>query len=411
MVISTVVKHSYIKGQDGGSYATAHVQYISNRPGPDREDDRGRMFFSDDRDGISKREVNETISKTASRPAVTIHKIILSPGIERVDIKQYTREVMREFSRQKGQDLHWRAVVHRNTNHAHAHVIVMSKDKAGRQVLITKKDYRTMRELGNDYLEREHKVERFLDRDIPNLLRFKEYNRTGDEIFNAAGLFLSGNPEERKKKEERGDPERERGDFWRFQEDMHRALNSRAAGEVYGRSWKRSNFELSGRRIDFHGRYTDAQAQERLYNRMDETPERAHEFEQEIKEIEDSALERRTYSKIDPDVINLLWGHERQEKIDFFFSNYEGFREAMDKYVTSADIKGLLTSETPLSGTEVDSNAQTDNGATNSQPGQSADDSNRTFQNDSEIFSQMDSHQKDERGRDDGDYLFERGGF
>jgi len=197
----SVAKHSYVKGARGKAKAKAHVNYIQYRRGDDRVDGKPREFFSGDREHIQGREVKRDIDES-ERAKVVAHKLVLSPGLQNVDVKAYTREVMEQVGREKGLDLDWRAVVHKNTDHDHAHVIIFGKDKNGREVFFNRDDYKNMREAGDRYLERNHFYERYLERDSDRVLKGKEYERErGDNIFEALVRDLNpgDNREDRQK--------------------------------------------------------------------------------------------------------------------------------------------------------------------------------------------------------------------
>ena len=197
----SVVKHRYVKGASGRAQMKAHVNYIQRRPGDDREERKPREFFSDERDKIEGREVKKDIDDM-ERSKVVAHKLILSPGLQGVDMQKYTRDVLKEAGKEKGLDLDWRAVIHRNTDHDHAHVIVYGKDKNGREVLFDKEDYKNMRDAGDRYLERHHYYERFMYRDMDRQLE-KGYERDrGDNIFEALirDLNREGKEPEREQK-------------------------------------------------------------------------------------------------------------------------------------------------------------------------------------------------------------------
>ena len=196
----SVAKHSYIKGASGKARAKAHVNYIGYRRGEDREDGKGREFFSDDKEKIQAREVKEDIDR-GERAMVVAHKLILSPGLQNVDMKAYTRDVLAETGREKGLDLDWRAVIHKNTDHDHAHVVVFGKDKNGRQVKFDREDYKKMREAGDRYLERNHYYDRMMQRDSDRAMQ-KGYERDrGDNLFE--DLVKDLNKKERKQEPER----------------------------------------------------------------------------------------------------------------------------------------------------------------------------------------------------------------
>lgn len=193
----SVVKHSYIKGADRAAKAKAHVNYIQYREGPDRADGP-RPFFNGERDDIQGREVKEQIDKVDAK---YVHKLILSPGVEGVDINAYTKSVISQWGKEKGLDLNWAATVHANTDHDHAHVVLQGKDLYGKEVQLRLKDCNLMREFGDRYLERNHTYERFLDRDLHNLLKEPDYSPQGDDRFKQLLADLKRSDREEKQQE------------------------------------------------------------------------------------------------------------------------------------------------------------------------------------------------------------------
>lgn len=200
----SVAKHSYVKGRSGKQRMKAHVNYIQYRHGDDRENKQPRQFFSADRDGIQGREVKQNIEEI-ERGRLVAHKLILSPGLQDVDLQAYTRAVLQEVGRQKGLDLDWRAVIHKNTAHDHAHVIVFGRDENGREVYFEKEDYARLREAGDRYLERNHFYERFLERDTDRVMQTGYERDRGDNLFESLikDLHRVEEPEREPKDKER----------------------------------------------------------------------------------------------------------------------------------------------------------------------------------------------------------------
>jgi type IV secretory pathway VirD2 relaxase len=63
-----------------------------------------------------------------------LFKLVLSPEFgERLDLERLTREVMAAVEQDLGAPLEWAAVVHRNTDHPHVHVVLRGS-VAGRPV-------------------------------------------------------------------------------------------------------------------------------------------------------------------------------------------------------------------------------------------------------------------------------------
>ncbi len=168
-MIRAVVKWSYIKGARGLAHAKAQVNYIQYRAGEDRE--RGpRMFLNADSTSITGALIKARLDELEQR-GVQIHKIMLSPGLNGVDMIEYAREMMDKLSRSKGLDLDWYAVKHGNTNHLHSHLIVMGTDLNGRAVHLAGQDSKQLRKWGDEYLDREHHLEKYLDGELKRLLQ------------------------------------------------------------------------------------------------------------------------------------------------------------------------------------------------------------------------------------------------
>ena len=153
-----VVKHRYIAGRVRGKVAAigkalAHIKYIRHRPGPDREKGGREMF--NERDDVDAQEMRKAVRELGDSQVV-VHKLTLAPEINPEDKRQFTREVMHRLACEKGLDLKWMAVEHNNTAHHHIHVVVLCKDKNGKDVRFDKKDYDLIKHYGDRYLERWH---------------------------------------------------------------------------------------------------------------------------------------------------------------------------------------------------------------------------------------------------------------
>lgn len=309
----SVAKHSYIKGRNARGRAKAHVNYIQYRAGEDREKERGgaRPFFDSDRDTKTGAEVKREIHEQGKFGLT--HKLILSPGMQGVDLKEYTREVLGQLGRDKGLDLKWSAVEHRNTDHDHVHVVLMGKDEHGRKVHLDREDYKKIRELGDRYLERNHQLDRFLDREMKDLLREgAAYNREGDREFqDLLGDILRDREhredrekpekdkpkeredereedEKRKEREKTGQTERE---FKKFDKDLARSLrNTEIHRTLSGKQWTR---EMQGRLQEYHASYQMGQAKEYWAGIMKEDPTRAEEAEKQLEYLHGLEQENR----------------------------------------------------------------------------------------------------------------------
>lgn len=155
-----VIKHRYIPGRSRGGNvvsigkALAHVKYIQQRPGPDKERG-GRDLFNEQEDRLDAKEMRKAI-KELGDSRVVVHKLTLAPEINPEDKKAFTREVMDKLGQDMGRDLRWFGVEHNNTDHHHIHVVVLGKDRNDTEVRIGLKDIEKAKEYGERYLERWH---------------------------------------------------------------------------------------------------------------------------------------------------------------------------------------------------------------------------------------------------------------
>ncbi|MCA9815913.1 MAG: hypothetical protein KC652_12415 [Cyanobacteria bacterium HKST-UBA01] len=182
-MIKTVAKHRYFKGRRAMQSVKEYTNYVTYRSGRDAQLG-GRRFFSKDQDEISHESVQVSLKKQDDR-SVVAHELILSPGIQTVDPKEYTRELMEKLERRKGLELEWHAVAHEG-DHNHIHVMINGADANGRRVLLRRSDYQELRLWGDSYLEKYHYLDRYLDKEE---LKFErdfdlDYKRTkGDRLY------------------------------------------------------------------------------------------------------------------------------------------------------------------------------------------------------------------------------------
>jgi hypothetical protein len=153
----------YVKGGRNTAAAhgrlIAHVKYIEYRSrelGETRED---RAIFTKDQDAIDRKEAVDGIMGHTSN-AVAYHKMVLSPGDDEPvnDWREWTRQVMADFEDARGQELHWFAVHHENTEHPHVHVVLAGAGENRETgevepVKMYAQDYQRLRELGHEHSE------------------------------------------------------------------------------------------------------------------------------------------------------------------------------------------------------------------------------------------------------------------
>lgn len=303
-MMRSVCKHSYIKaGGKGKGRARAHVSYLEHRPGEDRENKQPRQFFDKQRDSVSGKEIKHEIREDNTRSGVLIHKLMLSPGLQGVDLEKYTREVLAEWEKEKGLDLNWKAVAHKNTDHHHVHVVVAGKDLNGRAVRFDREDYDKIREISDHYLDREHYLERYLDRETSDLLN----DRSKDRDINRL-LFGAGD------KTHSLDRSRDHDEFIVMDRELKRALLNmeRSSGEIGHRmtreEWTR---QQHGRHLDHHGRYTLAMEQQRIEDMMNQYPDLAESLKNELDYLKE--LDRETRFDNKPTDLDVLFGFGKGE--------------------------------------------------------------------------------------------------
>jgi hypothetical protein len=313
--MKSVAKHSYVKGKSGSGRISAHVDYLQNRPGHDREDGP-RKFFNGDRDGISGSEIKRELQEQGYSKVVA-HKLILSPGLDGVDVDAYTRKVMQEIQDEKGLDLKWWSVKHENTDHDHAHVVIAGLDKNGRDVNFDKQDYQKLREIGDQYLERNHFFERFLERDFDRLLTDRNqnvgldrllsnisYERTGDRQFKELLRDVQVREKKEKDKRETGEDERE---FKKIDHDLKQAFQEgNRPGADFGKGHEQRLRESQGRLSESHGTYTGSTEINRLQQELERHPERSEEIQIHIEDLKRLSQEEQQYGRKFDDLDNIL---------------------------------------------------------------------------------------------------------
>jgi hypothetical protein len=274
-----IVKASYAKrSSDSNRHIKAHLKYIQERERGEGE--KERTFFDRQLQNIERWEVERVmLQNKGSRAAM--HKLILSPGDNSIDIKNYTRECMEALEERLGHKLDWYATIHENTDHHHAHVVIAGKipgymrelekrqerldagefdrivarelgivkdarspeeikvdqmlnkydrqmarreEAAGRgDVYLDKGDLRELRRAGDDYMHRERSVDRAIDRAMERELG-QDFDKTKerDKTFSLEHWHA----------EVTRDPELDRG---RDDDDERRRERDRERDDFFGR--------------------------------------------------------------------------------------------------------------------------------------------------------------------------------
>ena len=166
----TVVRHRYVragKGVKGKIWDALH--YMQFRPLGQDEQLGDRRLFTARTERLSGQEARALLMEHADR-RVAYHRLILSPGVPVEDVQRWTRLVMADLSRHLGQDLHWVAVAHHNTDHPHAHILLAGTgarlgegDGRPLPVRLHPEEYGVLRESGDRHAREMARDERNLD--------------------------------------------------------------------------------------------------------------------------------------------------------------------------------------------------------------------------------------------------------
>ncbi len=189
--VNAIVKSKYVRrGSDSQRHMLQHVFYIGKQHEKEYEREQDpRRFFSKDRLGIERDDVLKHLV-THQGKDVAMHKMILSPGDNAVNMLDYTRESMEKLEQTLGYKVDWFAVEHKDTDHKHAHVVIAGRvrehDKTketqekeleiylsnwaehmqGKDLKLSRDHLDSLRVAGNEYLLRERSIDRELDQAI-----------------------------------------------------------------------------------------------------------------------------------------------------------------------------------------------------------------------------------------------------
>ena len=182
-----VVKGNYARAGNARSIKASGRYYTT------RENERGermeREAFSADRDTLARAELNGRIDQ-ADRDHEYHYRMVVSPGTDRqaegVDLREYTREVMRELERQTRGEVSWVAVEHggdsAHTARAHLHVIASTNEVLSEATFARLRDHATQAWEGAKArvheLERDHTAGRDVREAVELLARHREALRT-----------------------------------------------------------------------------------------------------------------------------------------------------------------------------------------------------------------------------------------
>jgi hypothetical protein len=243
-----------------------------------------RQMYSESSDHYSGAQLNKDIEGLGRNDVV--HKFMLSPGHNDVDTKTYVREVLTELGRAKGQELRYGFVVHENTDHKHAHVVLLGRDKENGQVRMDRLDHMKMRAFGDRFLEREHNVERVLDREMEDFCRTRNLNpmfekERGVEFYDR--LYKTDKRKDRDATSEHLEWEKFNNDWKKFVEDKEGTENRPYLG--------RSEYHDLGRMSDLSALMNNDLQKEIWQDIGQNHPEMKDLADETLKQLEQDKIE------------------------------------------------------------------------------------------------------------------------
>ena len=129
-----IVNVRYASGRTPGGWK-AHGTYVERESAKEGARDKGELDRAEndveDRLGLAKsRSLSSLASSWQKAGDERIFKIILSPEDAGADFKSIANAVISRIEEHTGSPVSWGGVVHRNTDHPHAHLIVRGRTQA-----------------------------------------------------------------------------------------------------------------------------------------------------------------------------------------------------------------------------------------------------------------------------------------
>jgi hypothetical protein len=134
--------------------AKGYLRYMKTREGSDYIENRPRPVFNAKKDNV---ETEFVLSAVIKQPLIRTcaYGVMLNPNSQHFDCQSLVRAIFRQYRNETGIELEWFATVHRNTNHSHAHIIVMPTDARDRSIMIRGVDIKLLQYLANQWLQTE----------------------------------------------------------------------------------------------------------------------------------------------------------------------------------------------------------------------------------------------------------------
>ena len=167
-----VVKGAYVKTNgDATRHIIQHIDYLKDRSKKPWEE---RKFVDRENVDLDRDEIIKKMLSSKGKE-IAMYKLILSPGDNKLNLHDYTRDTMEKLEANLGYKVDWIAMDQYNTEHYHSHVIVAgkipeqhpietgkgtdidryvenwSKFKEGKDLKLIKSNFAAMRDAENDF--------------------------------------------------------------------------------------------------------------------------------------------------------------------------------------------------------------------------------------------------------------------
>ena len=166
-----ILRHSYTRNRDT---ARAALRYYQLRPRG--ADEPPRAFFGPD--GTLSRAQAARLRDAHQAPGgrYLAHRLMLSPGDDErpEDLRAMTYRALRGLARERGEELAWVAVEHRNTDQPHVHIVLAGaggREDATREVRLDRADHARLKADAADYCHLEARLRGDWDRALATAAR------------------------------------------------------------------------------------------------------------------------------------------------------------------------------------------------------------------------------------------------
>lgn len=162
--LRSVVKTKWVRAGGHQDHLSKLINYLQNR-------ERGliekeRTFFTKDRSNLGRDEVEEGM-KTKIGRHIGFHKMIISPGDNSINLQGYVRDIIAEWEKVLGKSIDYYGVVHQNTDHYHAHLVIGGKVGDSKADLkLTPEQLAGLRFISDEWLARDRELDTELDRKL-----------------------------------------------------------------------------------------------------------------------------------------------------------------------------------------------------------------------------------------------------